>query len=73
MASKFKVTAIWDDDAKVFTSSSNIPGLVIEAETFEEFVALVEVLAPQMLADNLPDLQRPYHFDINSHRTLAVA
>lgn len=73
MARKFKVTAVWDDEVKVFTSTSNIPGLVIEADTFEDFVALAEVLAPQMLADNLPDLQRPYHFDINFHRTLAVA
>ena len=73
MPHTFKVTAVWDADAKVFTSSSDIPGLVVEADTFEEFVSLVEVLAPEMLAANLPDAKRPYHFDIQSHRSLAVA
>jgi hypothetical protein len=73
MPHTFKVTAVWDGDAKVFTSSSDIPGLVVEADTFEEFVALVEALAPEMLAANMPDVKRPYHFDIQSHRSLAVA
>ena len=73
MASSFSITAIWDDEAKVFTSSSNIPGLVVEADTFEEFVSLVEALAPEMLEANLPAIKRPYHLDIQSHRVLAVA
>jgi hypothetical protein len=73
MTQSFKVTAVWDHEAKVFTSSSNIPGLVVEADTFEEFVSLVEALAPEMLAANLPQVKRPYHFDIESHRSLAVA
>jgi Domain of unknown function (DUF1902) len=53
MNQKFKVTAIWDPEVKVFTSHSNIPGLVVEAETFEEFVLLVEALAAEMLEANL--------------------
>ncbi len=73
MVQNFKINAVWDDEAKVFTSASEIPGLVVEAETFEEFVSLVEALAPQMLADNMPHVKRPYHFDIQSHRSLAVA
>ena len=64
MDQTFKVTATWDPDAKVFTSLSDIPGLVIEAETFEEFIALVEDLAPDVVAANLPQVKRPYHFDI---------
>lgn len=68
MAQKFTVFANWDDEAKVFTSTSDIPGLVVEADTFEEFVSLVESLAPEMLAANLPDVKRPYHLDIQSHR-----
>jgi Domain of unknown function (DUF1902) len=56
MNQKFKVTAIWDPEVKVFTSHSNIPGLVVEADTFEEFVSLVEVLAPEMLEANVPRL-----------------
>ena len=73
MPHTFKITAVWDSEAKVFTSTSDIPGLVVEADTFEEFVSLVEALAPEMLAANLPDAKRPYLFDIQSHRTLAVA
>jgi len=73
MTQSFKVTAVWDHEAKVFTSSSTIPGLVVEADTFEEFVSLVEALAPEMLAANMPQVKRPYHFDIESHRSLAVA
>lgn len=73
MKQNYTVTAMWDDEAKVFTSSSNIPGLVIEADSFEEFVSLVEQLAPEVLAANVPDSERPYVFEIDSHRTLAVA
>ena len=73
MSHTFKINAVWDAEAKVFTSSSDIPGLVVEADTFEEFVSLVESLAPEMLAANMPHVKRPYHFDIQSHRSLAVA
>ena len=60
MAQAFKVTAIWDPEAKVFTSQSDIPGLVIEADTFEWFVSLVKDLAPEVLAANLPTARRSY-------------
>lgn len=73
MDKRYKVTANWDDEAKVFTSDSNIPGLVVEAETFEQFIALVEALAPEVLEANVPNAKRPFHFDIESHRVLAVA
>ncbi len=73
MKQKFRVTAIWDPEAEVFTSSSNIPGLTVEVETFEEFDSLVEVLAPEMLEANLPNAKRPFLFDIELLRTLAVA
>ena len=46
MPQSFKVTDVSDHEAKVFTSSSTMPVLVVEADTFEEFVSLVEVLAP---------------------------
>ena len=45
MAHTFKVTADWDDAVKVFTSTLDIPGLVVEADTVMEFVLLVEALA----------------------------
>ena len=64
---------IWDNETIVFTSSSDIPGLVVETDTFEEFVSLVEALAPGMHAANLPYVTRPYCLDIQSHRSFAVA
>jgi Domain of unknown function (DUF1902) len=70
---KYKVVANWDAEAGVFTSQSNVPGLVIEAESFEEFVELVETLGPEMLEANVPAAKRPFVFDIESHRSLAVA
>ena len=65
MKQAFKVTAVWDDEAKVFTSSSDIPGLVVEADTFEEFVALVEALAPDILTTNMPQVKRPFQITVH--------
>ena len=45
MTKPFTVTAVWDPDAEVFTTKSDIPGLVVEAATFEELVDLVRSLA----------------------------
>jgi Domain of unknown function (DUF1902) len=73
MMSNYNVFAIWDDEAKVFTSQSNIPGLVVEADSFEEFVELVEVLAPEVLSANVPGAKRPYQLNIQSQRILEVA
>jgi len=52
MTSGHHVDAEWDPDARVWVSSSNIPGLVVEAESLAEFVELVQALAPELLADN---------------------
>ena len=48
----FEVTAIWDGEANVWVSETNIQGLVIEADTLEEFESLVFALAPEMIRDN---------------------
>lgn len=48
----FIVTAIWDEDAKVFYSESDIDGLNIEASTLEEFEALLFDLGPEMALAN---------------------
>ena len=52
MANTYHVKATWDADAKVWVSSSDIPGLVIETATLAEFEQLVRDLAPEMLAEN---------------------
>ena len=48
----FEVTAIWDGETDVWVSQTNIRGLVIEADTLEEFESLVFALAPDMIRDN---------------------
>ena len=73
MNSTFTVTATWDAEAKVFTSQSDIPGLVVEADSFEELVELVEALAPEDIEANVPNARRPYIVNVETHRELAVA
>lgn len=46
------VRASWDDEASVWISESDIPGLVIEADDLAQFEQLMAQLAPEMLADN---------------------
>jgi hypothetical protein len=48
----FTVTAIWDDEAKVYYSESDIIGLHIEAATLEEFEAVMLDVAPSLVVRN---------------------
>ena len=48
----YHVDARWDPDAKVWSSRSDVPGLVIETATLAEFEALMRQLVPEMLSDN---------------------
>lgn len=73
MAKSYTITATWDADAGVFTSQSDIPGLVVEAETFEEFINLVRALAPEVIAANLPAARGPHTLHIETRFDLAVA
>ena len=73
MHNTFTVTATWDSAAGVFTSQSDLPGLVVEAVTFEEFVDLVQSLAPGVIAANLPESRGPHRIQVETRRELAVA
>lgn len=58
----FYVKAIWDAEANVYYSESDIVGLHIEATTLEEFEAAVSEFGPQLIVDNhltKRDFQRP--------------
>lgn len=46
----YVVQAHWDDAAGVWFSSTDIAGLVIEAQSLEDFQRLVEERAPAVLA-----------------------
>ena len=73
MTQVFAVTAVWDPDAEAFTTESDIPGLVVEAGTFEELVELVLSLAPDVIAENIPAAPAPYRVQIVTRRELGVA
>jgi hypothetical protein len=60
----YHVAALWDAKALAWYSESNIPGLVIEAETVTDFERLVSGLAPELLAENE---------NIHNTRVVAVA
>ena len=53
MSQSFYVKAIWDPEAEVWCSESDIPGLVIETATLAEFESLARDFAPELLAGNL--------------------
>jgi len=48
----FYVNAIWDADAGVFYSESDIVGLHIEAETLAEFEEIFAELGRQLILEN---------------------
>lgn len=73
LASDFRVIARWDAEASVFYSESDVPGLVVEAETFDEFVDLVNSLAPELLAENCPDIPGPHRISVETRRDLVLA
>ena len=53
MSQSFYVKAIWDPEAGVWCSESNIQGLVLETATLAEFESLARHFAPELLAENL--------------------
>ncbi len=76
MAKSYHVEALWDAEAAVWTSTSNIPGLVIEAADLAEFEALLRELAPQLLAANgeVADGQSvPVHWKASGDLQVALA
>lgn len=48
----FNITALWDDEAKVFYSESDIIGLHIEAATIEAFEEVMMDVAPGLVVSN---------------------
>ena len=74
MPQSYYVAASWDPDAGVWISESNIPGLVIEADSLAEFETLMDSLAPEMLAanENLHNQSVPVAFRFTGTREFAV-
>ena len=51
---RFYVKAMWDDEAEVYYTKSDIRGLHVEAETLDEFEEIALDLAPEMIRANHP-------------------
>lgn len=49
---RFEITAVWDDEAEVWISQSDIEGLHIEGETLEEFEAEARKFAAELIVEN---------------------
>jgi Glu-tRNA(Gln) amidotransferase subunit E-like FAD-binding protein len=69
----FQVTAHWDPEAEVFYSETDVPGLVVETETLDEFIELVNHFTPELLADNMPEFKGPYRLTIEARREFLKA
>lgn len=52
MRRTYTVKAVWDDNAKVWAAESDIDGLHIEAATMEEFEAVLQDVAAELVAAN---------------------
>ena len=57
---KYDVRLIWDDEARVWYTNTDIPGLCLEADTFDELVEEVRLAAVEMLELNC-DYTGPIH------------
>jgi predicted RNase H-like HicB family nuclease len=75
MKQSYYVRAKWDQEASVWVSETDIPGLVIEADTLQEFEELMNELAPEMLAANehLHNERVSVDFRFEGRREFAVA
>lgn len=69
MARSFYVKALWDAEAKVWYSETDIPGLVLQTETLEEFEDLIRHFAPDLLASN-PNIHEPVSIHFETSRQL---
>ena len=48
----FRVNAVWDSEAEVFYSQSDIEGFYIEASDLDEFEAIMMDVAPELIVLN---------------------
>ncbi len=49
----FVVTAVWEAENAVWVATSDdIPGLIVESEHYDQLLALVTELAPELIRDN---------------------
>ena len=49
---KYDVRLVWDEQARVWYTNTDIPGLCLESDTFDGLVEEVKLAAPEMLELN---------------------
>jgi predicted RNase H-like HicB family nuclease len=67
----YRVTAEWDDEAKVWVASSDdVPGLATGAETPEELIEKLRIVIPELLVENrlLPASTESVPFAVRAER-----
>ena len=65
------IHAQWDDEAKVwYATSDDVPGLCVEASTFDELVNVATELTPELLELNHVEISGPVSLHITAERTL---
>ena len=49
----YRITMAWDQDASIWIATSNdVPGLVLESESFDELILKVRAAVPELLELN---------------------
>lgn len=67
----FEVHAQWDDQAHVwYATSDDLPGLCVEANTFDDLVKVAMELAPELLELNQVSVDGSLSLHITAERTL---
>jgi predicted RNase H-like HicB family nuclease len=68
----YQVIVEWDGDARVWVASSDdVPGLATGADTFEELIAKLKIVIPELLVENglLPAGTESVPFAIKAERS----
>jgi predicted RNase H-like HicB family nuclease len=70
--SPYRIIVEWDDEAQVWVASSDdVPGLATGADTFEDLIAKLKIVIPELLVENglLPAGTDSVPFAIKAERT----
>lgn len=68
-----EIAAQWDDEAEVWIATSeDVPGLCVEASTFDELVDVAMELTPELLELNHVEISGPVSLHITAERTMTA-
>ena len=70
-ANMLKIHAEWDDEARVwYATSEDVPGLCVEASTFDDLVEIATGLTPDLLEANHVPMTDPISLHITAERRI---